>query len=157
LRCISWGVYPLDPSLAQRTASHHPRSTNARPTLSTQLWDAPARAVVRCTHLSAPIWSCSSTPQRHSGRSWCAVGEQSERFGNLLRRYREAAGCSQEELAERAGLSKNAIGILERGERRHPYPDTLRRLAAALELSDAEHERLVAAARTARGAHGPRP
>jgi predicted ATPase/transcriptional regulator with XRE-family HTH domain len=85
------------------------------------------------------------------------VEEQSERFGDLLRRYREAAGCSQEKLAERAGLSKNAIGALERGERRHPYPDTLRRLAAALELSEAEHERLVAAARTARGAHGPPP
>jgi transcriptional regulator with XRE-family HTH domain len=96
-------------------------------------------------------------PQRHSGRSWCAVGEQSERFGDLLRRYREAAGCSQEALAERAGLSKNAIGALERGERRHPHPDTLRRLAAALDLSEAEHERLVAAVRTARGAHGPPP
>jgi predicted ATPase/DNA-binding XRE family transcriptional regulator len=85
------------------------------------------------------------------------VEEQSEGFGVLLRRYREAAGCSQEELAERAGLSKNAIGILERGERRHPFPDTLRRLAAALELSEAEHEQLVAAARTARNAHEPPP
>jgi predicted ATPase/DNA-binding XRE family transcriptional regulator len=83
------------------------------------------------------------------------VGEQSERFADLLRRYREAAGCSQEELAERAGLSKNAIGALERGERRRPHPDTLRRLAAALELREAEHERLVAAARIVRGAPAP--
>jgi predicted ATPase/transcriptional regulator with XRE-family HTH domain len=85
------------------------------------------------------------------------VGEQYERFGDLLRRYREAAGCSQEALAERAGLSKNAIGALERGERRHPHPDTIRRLAAALDLGQAERERLVAAARTTRGAHGSAP
>jgi len=103
------------------------------------------------------ISSCTLLPQRHNGKSWCAVGEQSERFGDLLRRYREAAGCSQEALAVRAGLSKNAIGALERGERRHPHPDTIRRLAAALELSQAERERLVAAARTTRGAHGSPP
>ncbi len=74
------------------------------------------------------------------------VGGQPAPFGELLRRYREAAGCSQEELAERAGLSKNAIGTLERGERRRPYPDTLRRLADALELSAADRARLAAAA-----------
>jgi predicted ATPase/DNA-binding XRE family transcriptional regulator len=79
------------------------------------------------------------------------MGEQAERFGDLLRRYRETAGCSQEELAERAGLSKNAIGTLERGERRHPYLDTLRRLAAALGLNEAERGSLAAAARAADG------
>jgi len=61
--------------------------------------------------------------------------EQQERFGARLRRYRESAGYSQEELAERAGLSANAISALERGERKRPYPDTLRRLAEALGLS----------------------
>ena len=65
----------------------------------------------------------------------------------MLRRYREAAGQSQEELAARADLTKNAIGALERGERRRPYPDTIRRLAAALGLSDAAREALAAAAR----------
>ena len=55
-----------------------------------------------------------------------------EPFGERLRRHREAAGYSQEQLAERAGLSANAIGALERGERKRPYPDTLRRLAEAL-------------------------
>lgn len=79
------------------------------------------------------------------------MGGQSERFGDLLRSYREAAGCSQEELAARASLSKNAIGALERGERRHPHPDTLRRLAAALGLNDAERGRLAATARVADG------
>lgn len=59
-----------------------------------------------------------------------------ESFGERLRVHREAAGYSQEQLAARAGLSPNAIGALERGERKRPYPDTLRRLADALDLSD---------------------
>lgn len=75
------------------------------------------------------------------------MGEQSERFGDLVRRYREVAAWSQEELAERAGLSTNAIGALERGERRHPYPETVRRLVTALGLNEADQGRLVAAAR----------
>src|SRR3712207_6389594 len=75
----------------------------------------------------------------------------------MLRRYREAAGQSQEELAARADLTKNAIGALERGERRRPYPDTIRRLAAALGLSDMAREALAAAARggNARPPHAP--
>ena len=35
-------------------------------------------------------------------------------FGDLLRGYRVAAGVTQEELAERAGLSVRAISDLER-------------------------------------------
>jgi predicted ATPase/transcriptional regulator with XRE-family HTH domain len=59
-------------------------------------------------------------------------------FGELLRRLRQTAGLSQEELAERADLTAAAIGALERGERRHPYPHTLQALANALGLSPAE-------------------
>ena len=42
-------------------------------------------------------------------------------FGAQLRRHREAAGLSQEELAERASVTAAAIGALERGDRRRPY------------------------------------
>ncbi len=56
-------------------------------------------------------------------------------FGALLRRHREAAGLSQEELADRAEMSTNAIGALERGDRQRPYPITVRRLADALALA----------------------
>jgi predicted ATPase/transcriptional regulator with XRE-family HTH domain len=66
-----------------------------------------------------------------------------ESFGAQLRRYREVAGFSQEELAERAGLTATAVGALERDERRRPYPNTIRRLADALGLSDAERANLV--------------
>ena len=46
-------------------------------------------------------------------------------FGNLLRRYRLAAGMTQDELAERAGLSARGISDLERGARGLPRKDTL--------------------------------
>jgi len=55
-------------------------------------------------------------------------------FGALLKRQREAATLSQEELAELAGLSAKAISALERGARRSPHPTTVRLLADALGL-----------------------
>ncbi len=55
-------------------------------------------------------------------------------FGDQLRRYRELAGLTQEQLAEKAGLTAKAIGALERGDRRRPYPHTVQQLAAALDL-----------------------
>ena len=69
-----------------------------------------------------------------------------EPFSARLRRLREAAGLSQEELAERAGLTPNAVGTLERGARRHPYPATVRALADALGLDEAERATLAASA-----------
>jgi predicted ATPase/DNA-binding CsgD family transcriptional regulator/transcriptional regulator with XRE-family HTH domain len=65
-------------------------------------------------------------------------------FGLLLQQYRAAAGLSQEELAERAGLSKRGISDLERGQRRSPHPATVRRLADALGLEGADRARLLA-------------
>ena len=55
-------------------------------------------------------------------------------FGEHLRRLRVAAGLSQEALAERAGLSVQAVGALETGKRRRPYPNTVSALADALGL-----------------------
>jgi transcriptional regulator with XRE-family HTH domain len=74
-------------------------------------------------------------------------------FGALLQRHRLAAGLSQAELAERAGLSARGISDLERGLRQAPYPATIRRLAEALGLPEAERGALLAASR--RG--GPTP
>jgi predicted ATPase/DNA-binding XRE family transcriptional regulator len=72
------------------------------------------------------------------------VGEQNLTFGSQLRRLREAAGLTQEELALRAGLSPRAISALERGERQRPYPYTVRALAEALELSEEQRTTLLA-------------
>ncbi|MDQ4002694.1 MAG: helix-turn-helix domain-containing protein, partial [Actinomycetota bacterium] len=41
-------------------------------------------------------------------------------FGARLRRLREAAALTQEELAQRAGLTAKGISDLERGARRRP-------------------------------------
>lgn len=68
-------------------------------------------------------------------------------FAELLRRFRERAALTQEELADRAALTGKAVGALERGERRRPYPHTVRALADALGLDDAERDALAAAAR----------
>jgi transcriptional regulator with XRE-family HTH domain len=68
-------------------------------------------------------------------------------FGDLLRKYRLAAGLTQEELAERAGLSAKAITSLERGVNHIPRKETLQLLLAALSLSPLDRERLVAATR----------
>lgn len=53
-------------------------------------------------------------------------------FPALLTRLRHAAGLSQAELAERAGLSLPAVQKLEYGSRRNPSRDTLAALAEAL-------------------------
>ena len=68
-------------------------------------------------------------------------------FGVLLRRSRERAGLTHEQLAERAQMSASAIAALERGRRQRPYPETVRRLAEALSLSEADQAALTEAAR----------
>ena len=54
-----------------------------------------------------------------------------------LRELRGRRGWTRSELAERAGVSKEAIYTHERG-RKHPRRDTLRLLAQALGVAPAE-------------------
>jgi predicted ATPase/DNA-binding XRE family transcriptional regulator len=68
-------------------------------------------------------------------------------FGGLLRRYRVAAGLTQEALAERAGVSTRGVSDLERGTHGLPRKDTLQLLLDALDLAVADRATLVAAAR----------
>src|ERR671936_2235437 len=68
-------------------------------------------------------------------------------FGDLLLRYRSAAGLTQEALAERARLSARAISDLERGVKHTPRHDTVALLAEALRLSAQERTTFTAAAR----------
>ena len=58
-------------------------------------------------------------------------------FGRRVRELREGLELSQEALAERAGLHRNYIGGIERGERNVGLIN-VGRLAAALEVSVAE-------------------
>jgi transcriptional regulator with XRE-family HTH domain len=77
--------------------------------------------------------------------------EESPGFGASLRRYRVAAGLSQEALAEQAGISARAISDLERDNARMPRRDTLALLIAALQLSASQRAVLDGAVRRRRG------
>src|SRR5205807_3505778 len=79
--------------------------------------------------LSSVIWGYPGREQ------WVSTTTDTPRtFGSLLRHFRRLAGLSQEQLAERAGLSRRGIADLERGARRSPYPNTVHQLADALGL-----------------------
>jgi predicted ATPase/DNA-binding CsgD family transcriptional regulator/transcriptional regulator with XRE-family HTH domain len=69
-------------------------------------------------------------------------------FGTLLRRHRLLVGLSQEELAERARVSLNAVGALERGINRQPHPRTVALLADALGLPADQRAELMRASRS---------
>jgi predicted ATPase/transcriptional regulator with XRE-family HTH domain len=68
-------------------------------------------------------------------------------LGTLIRRFRLAAGLSQEQLAERSGLSTRAVSDLERGVRSSTRPETLRMLADGLSLNEDGRAKLLAATR----------
>ena len=70
-----------------------------------------------------------------------------DKLGASLRKLRLTAGMTQEELAERAGISARTVSDVERGLRTVVRHDTARRLAAALELGDQERHQFDAVAR----------
>lgn len=54
-----------------------------------------------------------------------------EKFGEKVRELRQTKGWSQEELAFRAGIHRNYLGGIERGER-NPALDNIAAIAKAL-------------------------
>jgi tetratricopeptide (TPR) repeat protein/transcriptional regulator with XRE-family HTH domain len=66
-------------------------------------------------------------------------------FGARLRDWREAAGLSQQALADRAGLSIRAVRNIEHGRTQWPYRDSLARLADALGMRDGAQAEFLAA------------
>ena len=77
-------------------------------------------------------------------------------LGGLLRQHRQAAGLTQERLAELAGLRISGIQKLERGATR-PYRDTAQRLAETLQLDPEEHLRFSSTVRPVRRRGTPQP
>ena len=51
--------------------------------------------------------------------------------------YRQKLGLTQPELAERANISTNFVGMIEQ-KRKFPAPEMLERIAAALEIETSE-------------------
>jgi tetratricopeptide (TPR) repeat protein/transcriptional regulator with XRE-family HTH domain len=72
----------------------------------------------------------------------------------VLRQLRTSTGLSQEDLAERAGLSVRAIGNLERGRTSRPFGRTIRLLADAL---GGGHDTLAELLAASSAAAGPFP
>jgi len=75
------------------------------------------------------------------------VAEAELSFAGLLRQFRAEARLTQEELAEAASLSPEAISTLERGIHRTAHKDTAVLLAGALGLAEPARGLFVAAAR----------
>jgi multiple sugar transport system substrate-binding protein len=71
-------------------------------------------------------------------------------FGKCLRRLRLEAGLTQQMLADRSGISVDAISNHENGRARCPHPDTVELLANGLGLGPAAREALMAARRDER-------
>jgi transcriptional regulator with XRE-family HTH domain len=77
-----------------------------------------------------------------------------DKLGVWLKKLRRAAGMTQEELAERAGISARTVSDVERGLRAVVHGDTARRLAAALGLTGETRHTFDA---LARGRHAGEP
>src|ERR1700748_351689 len=80
-----------------------------------------------------------------------SAAEARESPGLWLREQRVAAGLTQEDLAERSGVSVRAIADLERGRTRKPYPSSVRSLVRALVLHEEAGTDLVARYRAGNG------
>jgi transcriptional regulator with XRE-family HTH domain len=79
-------------------------------------------------------------------------------LAQLLRDYRLKLGLTQEGLAEKVGVDRGYIAMLETGRRRNPSQETLAKLADSLKLSETEKEGFfLAFHETVQTAHIRRP
>jgi transcriptional regulator with XRE-family HTH domain len=84
------------------------------------------------------------------------MSEVAHTLGRKLRDLRSARGLSQEELAERAGLSVNAVGAFERGER-FPRAKSLDRILDVLQAGTGPFlDEVFMAAEASGAAYGPK-
>src|SRR6266699_3167677 len=84
------------------------------------------------------------------------MSSEQTQFGTLLKRYRTAAGLTQEALAARAQLSARTVADLERGISHTPRHDTLALLLEALSLTAQQRALLLATARPEMAEPAPR-
>ncbi len=61
-----------------------------------------------------------------------------EHVGEIIRYHRGEAGMTQEDLANRAGISPSSLIGIESGDTRRPRTVTLAKIARALELDSRE-------------------
>lgn len=53
------------------------------------------------------------------------------KFGESIKELRKAKGLKQKELAEKAGISANALSLIEKGETM-PHKDTIKKIVESL-------------------------
>src|SRR6266851_682641 len=85
-----------------------------------------------------------------------SMSSEQTQFGTLLKRYRTAAGLTQEALAARAQLSARTVADLERGISHTPRHETLALLLEALSLTAQQRALLLAIARPEMAEPAPR-
>src|SRR5215831_6383377 len=100
------------------------------------MWVLPRPAGLRCGGVRA----CG-------GDAGTMAEQPALEFAGLLRQLRTAAGLTQEELAQAAGLSPRSVSDLERGINRTARKDTAGLLADALGMTEPARPLFVAAAR----------
>src|SRR5262249_15214423 len=103
----------------------------------------PGRHSVGARSVPARPWQ----PRSAVARGMLAVAEAGLRFARLLPQLRAEARLTQEELAEAASLSPQAVAALERGVHRTAHKDTAVLIADALGLPEQVRIVFVAAAR----------
>jgi transcriptional regulator with XRE-family HTH domain len=79
------------------------------------------------------------------------VNQADAELGRWLRRLRQEAGLTQEEAAERAGLTARTVSNLELGRSRRPYPRSVRLLAGALGAPETATQEMIARQRGGNG------
>src|SRR5580704_3087143 len=117
--------------------------SNAEPTLSSATESLSACEGKRSRYTHANTRAIIRTMRLPNGGDMQAAGRP--HFGALLRQFRLDAGMTQQDLAERAKLSVEAISLLERGARTRPRRETVILLGLALSLPP-EHQALLGSA-----------
>jgi predicted ATPase/transcriptional regulator with XRE-family HTH domain len=84
------------------------------------------------------------------------MSSEPTQFGTLLRRYRTAAGLTQEALGARAQVSARTIADLERGISRIPRHETLALLLEALSVTEQQRALLLSTIRPEMARAAPR-
>ncbi|MEV5008708.1 helix-turn-helix domain-containing protein [Streptomyces sp. NPDC055692] len=100
---------------------------------------------------SWPQYACPHTNGSHacSARTRCPIADDPN-LAELLRRHRQTARLTLEQLAEASGVSARTLSDMERGRSRGPQHRTVIAVADALSLTGEGRERLIALARDGR-------